>query len=236
MVRFRARRAAGDPPEPHPRRALRRRGSRRRDRQPADPPQCDVGRWVLGLRTCLTEGLIPLSEPPLRSNPAANSRSRLATARPHVGNSSSVDREIASQHGITNIGRRSSETAVALPRSGSADSVGLPQFRGSAVSRTDAHAPFHVRLARGEVAVHPVHRCTGPETCDLPDLVPGWADTAHRCHWQWFFTGQDVCSCWMCHWPKRRQPRRSGRGSSRVQLRGLARSWNAGDSEAGDRM
>lgn len=174
--------------------------------------------------------------PPLRSNPGANSRSRLATARSHVGNSSSVDGEIASQHGITNIGRRSSETAVAPPRSGSADSVGLPQFRGSAVSRTDAHAPFHVRLARGEVAVHPVHRCTGPETCDLPDLVPVWADTAHRCHWQWFFTGQDVCSCWMCHWPKRRQPRRSGRGSRRAQLRGLARSWNAGDSEAGDRM
>lgn len=53
--------------------------------------------------------------PPLRSNPGANSRSRLATARPRVGNSSSVDGEIASQHGITNIGRRSSETAVALP-------------------------------------------------------------------------------------------------------------------------
>lgn len=100
------------------------------------------------------------------------------------------------------------------------------------MSRTDAHAPFRVRATRREVSVVPVHRCAGRE-CDLPQLDPDWSiGRTGRCYWQWIFTGVEVCSCWMCHWPKRRQPRRSGRGARRVQLRGVAREWNGGDGES----
>lgn len=89
------------------------------------------------------------------------------------------------------------------------------------MSRTDAHAPFRVRVARREVSVFPVHRCAG-SVCDIPDPDPEWTiGRVGRCYSQWIFTGVEVCSCWMCHWPKRRQPRRSGRGARRVALRGV---------------
>ncbi|MBN7296617.1 hypothetical protein [Mycobacteroides abscessus] len=91
------------------------------------------------------------------------------------------------------------------------------------MSRTDSHAPFRVRVARGEVAVRAVHRCAGRD-CDLPDLAPGWSiGRIGRCYWQWFFTGRGVCSCWMCHWRTRPEVHRA---AVRTELRGVAREWN----------
>ncbi len=102
------------------------------------------------------------------------------------------------------------------------------------MSRTDTHAPFHVRLLRGEVAHRALHDCGGdPALCSLPDFKAGWTTGPGRCRWEWIFTGQNWCSCWMCHWPRHRQPRRSGRGAHGARLRGVARSWNGGDTEAG---
>ena len=97
------------------------------------------------------------------------------------------------------------------------------------MSRTDAHAPFHVRVARREVAVIPDHRCADGGECDLPGLVPGWTDTRHRCRWQYTYTDAGVCSCWMCHWhSKPEQPR----VAVRIALRAVARRWNGGDDDA----
>lgn len=45
------------------------------------------------------------------------------------------------------------------------------------MSRTDSHAPLHVRIARREVVARPVHRCARRE-CDLPALDPGGSPAA----------------------------------------------------------
>ncbi|MEZ0385298.1 hypothetical protein [Mycobacterium sp. pW045] len=89
------------------------------------------------------------------------------------------------------------------------------------MSRTDAHAPIDVRIARREIAVVAAHRCGGPG-CDLPDRFVG---RAGRCHWQLVYTGVKVCSCWMCHWHSRPE---EGRSAVRSRLRDEARAWNAG--------
>ncbi|WP_152664815.1 hypothetical protein [Mycobacterium sp. UM_Kg27] len=90
------------------------------------------------------------------------------------------------------------------------------------MSRTDAHAPFHVRVARREITVVAVHRCGGRD-CDLPDRSTGHVS---RCYWLFHFTGVNVCSCWMCHSHNRPEDRRS---AVRARLRGMARAWNGGD-------
>ncbi|MGV0675711.1 hypothetical protein ABQE62_05895 [Mycolicibacterium fortuitum] len=96
------------------------------------------------------------------------------------------------------------------------------------MSRTDAHTPYRVRVARREVSVVPVHRCAG-SVCDLPDLDPAWTiGRIGRCYWEFVFTGTEVCSCWMCHWHHRPEQRRS---TLRAELRGVAREWNAGSGE-----
>ncbi len=66
------------------------------------------------------------------------------------------------------------------------------------MSRTDAHAPYAVRVVRREIAVLADHDCAGQE-CDLPALEPGWADTRTRCRWEFAYTGTSIRSCWMCH-------------------------------------
>jgi hypothetical protein len=94
------------------------------------------------------------------------------------------------------------------------------------MSRTDAHTPYRVRVARHEVTVRAVHRCAGGE-CDLPPLDPGWTiGRIGKCHWQFTYTGVNVCNCWMCHWHHRPEVRR---GAVRAGLRGVAREWNAGE-------
>lgn len=93
------------------------------------------------------------------------------------------------------------------------------------MSRTDAHAPFRVRVARREVAVRAVHRCAGG-VCDLPALVPDWSGwRVGLCHWEFFYTGTNVCSCGMCH--RHRRPE-VPRGAVKVELRSVAREWNGG--------
>lgn len=93
------------------------------------------------------------------------------------------------------------------------------------MSRTDAHAPFAVRVARREVADRPVPRCAG-SVCDLPDVVPGWEPRrGAACYWQWFFAGHGICPCWMCHWHRRPEVQRA---TVRAELRGQVREWNAG--------
>lgn len=96
------------------------------------------------------------------------------------------------------------------------------------MSRTDAHAPFRVRVARREVSVVPVHRCAR-RACDLPDLDPGWSiGCIECCYWEFRFTGTNVCSCWMCHWHSLPEERRA---SVRAGLRAAAPEWNAGARE-----
>jgi hypothetical protein len=92
------------------------------------------------------------------------------------------------------------------------------------MSRTDAHTPRRVRVARREIAVRAVHRCAGGE-CDLPALDPGWTiGRIGRCYWEFVYTGTNVCSCWMCHWRHRPE---SPRTAVRTQLRAKAREWNS---------
>lgn len=96
------------------------------------------------------------------------------------------------------------------------------------MSRTDAHTPYRVRIARREVAVRAVHRCAG-RTCDLPALSPDWSiGRIGCCYHEFVYTGTNVCSCWMCHWKSRPEVRR---GAVRTELRGVAREWNGGERE-----
>lgn len=98
------------------------------------------------------------------------------------------------------------------------------------MSRTDAHTPFRVRVARRELAVRAVHRCAGRD-CALPDVGPGWTiGRIGRCYWEFRYTGTNVCSCWMCHWHSSPEVRRA---AIRADLRAVAREWNAGAAKAG---
>lgn len=135
---------------------------------------------------------------------------------------------VRSPHAHAHLGWRPTAHAVApAPRTGRGLGGGY-LAEETAVSRTDAHTPFRVRVARREVAVRAVHRCASGE-CDLPELVPGWSGgRGDRCYWQWLFTGRGVCSCWTCHWRTRPEVRRA---SVRAGLRGVTREWNAGGRE-----
>lgn len=96
------------------------------------------------------------------------------------------------------------------------------------MSRTDAHTPYRVRVARREVSVVPVHRCAGRD-CDLPALDPSWSiGRIGRCYYEFTFTGTNVCSCWMCHWHSRPEVRRA---AVRAALRSAVREWNAGEQD-----
>jgi hypothetical protein len=102
------------------------------------------------------------------------------------------------------------------------------------VSRTDAHTPYRVRVARREIAVRAVHRCAGLDECDLPGLSSAWTiGRIGRCYREFTFTGTNVCCCWMCHWHWRPEVRRA-----RVcaELRGVARDWNGGTRDAGQEV
>lgn len=86
------------------------------------------------------------------------------------------------------------------------------------MSRTDAHAPLNVRLARRDLAAEPFHAhgCRGD--CDLP-AVPGGAWRDSRCRWIFVFTGTYICSCHMCHGgPQNRAERRRDRHQARAEL------------------
>jgi hypothetical protein len=108
---------------------------------------------------------------------------------------------------------------------------------GLALSRTDADAPFWVRLARAELAAEALH-VRDHVACDLPQRPPTarppWLP-ATKCHWMFRYTGTAVCSCSMCHaGPQHRQENRDQRHRDRVILRAALRRWNHGDDAAFD--
>ena len=99
-------------------------------------------------------------------------------------------------------------------------------MEGTAVSRTDSHAPLRVRLARGDLAASPVHRCQR-SGCDLPARpparwYPGLPETC--CYWTFRYTGTAVCPCPMCHGGQdHRAENRRRRHRERVVLAAAAR-------------
>ena len=68
------------------------------------------------------------------------------------------------------------------------------------MSRTDAHAPFYVRLVRGDLSAQPQHARIH-HACDLPDLEATvrypWRTTG--CFWEFSYAGVNQCSCFNCH-------------------------------------
>jgi hypothetical protein len=72
------------------------------------------------------------------------------------------------------------------------------------MSRTDAHAPVLVSIARGDLAAHAHHDHRNGD-CDLPDRaglaagrhVYAWTKSS-RCRWVFHYTGTNVCACNLC--------------------------------------
>jgi hypothetical protein len=105
------------------------------------------------------------------------------------------------------------------------------------LSRTDAHVPFWVRLARGDLAAEAKH-ASNHAVCDLPARPPikreGWLPTTN-CYWTLRYTGTHICSCWMCHsGPQHRQENRNQRHRDRIAQRSALRQWRHGDESAFD--
>ena len=93
------------------------------------------------------------------------------------------------------------------------------------MSRTYAHVPLHVRVARGDIARLAVHDHTDG-VCDLSDPRDRdalWRERGH-CHWTWLWDGRGLCPCELCHGgDAHRRERRADRQRMRRELR--ARSW-----------
>jgi hypothetical protein len=106
------------------------------------------------------------------------------------------------------------------------------------LSRTDAHAPFHVRLARGDLSAFPCHTRVH-DSCDLPDLeltvrYP-WRTTG--CYWGFFFTGVNECSCLSCHGGAHARARnRAERHQDHAALGTALNAWRGGDDTAFDTL
>ena len=99
------------------------------------------------------------------------------------------------------------------------------------MSRTDAHNPVWVRIARGDLDAEPQH-ADNHAVCDLPPRPPftPWRRGMTACHWAFRYTGTHICSCWMCHaGPQHRQETRGARRQDAADLRGALRRWNLGD-------
>ena len=104
------------------------------------------------------------------------------------------------------------------------------------MSRTDAHVPLRIRVARGDIGRAEVHDHSDG-VCDLPDpFEPGalWGGSG-RCHWEWLWDGHAVCSCRLCHGgPELRRERRADRRRARRELRAAAVNRNLEGDAAGD--
>ncbi|WP_156759147.1 hypothetical protein [Microbacterium karelineae] len=104
------------------------------------------------------------------------------------------------------------------------------------MSRTDAHTPLHVRVARGDIG-HVEHHDHVDGSCDLPSAKDeiafrGWLRT--RCRRKWVFDGTRVCSCEMCHvGSARRAERRRSRQAARRDARAAVHAWNSTGSAPG---
>lgn len=99
------------------------------------------------------------------------------------------------------------------------------------MSRTYAHVPLRVRVARGDISRAEVHDHTDG-MCDLPcplDLDALWAWRGH-CHRTWLWDGRGVCSCELCHGGiAKRRERRSERQRVRREVRDAALAWKLSD-------
>lgn len=107
------------------------------------------------------------------------------------------------------------------------------------MSRTDAHAPFWVQIARGDLAAEAQH-AFDHAACDLPNRPParwqGWLPKT-RCYWGLHYAGTNVCSCSMCHAGKQRhQDNRNQRHRDRVTLWTALERWRGGDDDAFDEV
>ncbi|GAB4597321.1 hypothetical protein LIX17_04545 [Mycobacterium avium subsp. hominissuis] len=105
------------------------------------------------------------------------------------------------------------------------------------MSRTDAHVPLWVRLARGDLDAEAQH-AFDHAVCDLPERPPsrweGWLP-ATRCRWTLRYTGTNICSCAMCHaGPQHRQENRNQRHRDRMALRAALGRWRSGEQSAFD--
>ena len=106
------------------------------------------------------------------------------------------------------------------------------------MSRTDAHAPIHVRLARGDLSAQAWHTHTDGD-CDLPALeaTARHALGATRCEWAFFYTGVNECPCYNCHGgPQARARNRVERHRDRAALSAALDAWRGGDSTAFDAL
>lgn len=76
---------------------------------------------------------------------------------------------------------------------------------------------MRVKLARGDLAAEPYHRCHRGGRCDLPPRPDTKSET--RCHWTLHYTGTNVCACSMCSDKDgRRRDRRRDRHRTRRLL------------------
>lgn len=96
------------------------------------------------------------------------------------------------------------------------------------MSRTDAHVPLYIRVARRDVPRAEVHD-HADGVCDLPDPYSWdalWQGRGH-CHWTWLRDGHGLCPCEMCHCGDlHRRERRADRQRTRRELRDAVRRWN----------
>jgi hypothetical protein len=104
------------------------------------------------------------------------------------------------------------------------------------VSRTDAHAPTHVRLARGDLHAQPDHALVH-DSCDLPDraALARLREQASGCTWTFCYTGVNEDSCLNCHGGALARARnRVERHRDRIALRVALGAWRGADAAAFD--
>lgn len=104
------------------------------------------------------------------------------------------------------------------------------------MSRTDAHVPLRVRVARGDIARAEVHDHTNG-MCDLPETNDRDAPRQRRghCHWTWLWDGHGPCPCETCHGGHaNRRERRADRQRVRRELDDAVRRWNTKGNDAID--
>jgi hypothetical protein len=109
------------------------------------------------------------------------------------------------------------------------------------MSRTDAHAPSRVRLARGDLPSRPCHAAPH-DRCDLPDRrevarweAPRYLGPATSCAWEYRYAGVNDCPCITCHGGALARSRnRAGRRDDRASLKAALNAWRGGDTSAFD--
>lgn len=106
------------------------------------------------------------------------------------------------------------------------------------MSRTDAHAPVPVRIARGDLSAVPSH-ARGHDVCDLPPRreIARDPEQASGCVWKFFYTGVHECSCLNCHGGGLARARnRVERHRDHAELGTALHAWRGGDRDAFDAL